>query len=57
MEGGFDIMSIATFPNNSFQRVKVGSVEPRAPEGEELILDEDLIVWPSVFNQVWVLGY
>ncbi|XP_053216440.1 vomeronasal type-2 receptor 26-like [Podarcis raffonei] len=52
MEGGFDIMSIATFPNNSFQRVKVGSVEPRAPEGEELILDEDLIVWPSVFNQV-----
>ncbi|XP_077773941.1 vomeronasal type-2 receptor 26-like [Podarcis muralis] len=52
MEGGFDIMSIATFPNNSFQRVKVGSVEPRAPEGEELILDDDLIVWPSVFNQV-----
>ncbi|XP_061446333.1 vomeronasal type-2 receptor 26-like [Rhineura floridana] len=52
MGGGFDIMNMITFPNNSFQRVKVGTVEPSAPEGKELIIDEDLIVWPRCFNEM-----
>ncbi|XP_015273761.1 PREDICTED: vomeronasal type-2 receptor 26-like, partial [Gekko japonicus] len=52
MEGGFDIMNVVTFPNTSFRRVKIGMVNPNAPEGEELIIHENMIVWQSIFNQM-----
>nr|XP_028560673.1 vomeronasal type-2 receptor 26-like [Podarcis muralis] len=48
MEGGFDIMNVITFPNRSFQRVKVGNVL----EGKELLINEEIITWPKSFNQV-----
>ncbi|XP_033026219.1 vomeronasal type-2 receptor 26-like [Lacerta agilis] len=35
-----------------WQRVKVGWIDPDVPEGEELIIHEDIIVWHSGFNQV-----
>ncbi|XP_061446386.1 vomeronasal type-2 receptor 26-like [Rhineura floridana] len=51
--GGFDIMNMITFPNKSFQRVKIGRVEdPNALEGSGFILNEDIIVWHRGFNQV-----
>ncbi|XP_070810592.1 vomeronasal type-2 receptor 26-like [Pituophis catenifer annectens] len=50
--GGFDITNMITFPNRSFQRIRVGKVDPSAPKGKELLIDEDLIVWHSAFNQV-----
>ncbi|XP_060540814.1 vomeronasal type-2 receptor 26-like [Pantherophis guttatus] len=50
--GGFDITNLITFPNRSFQRVRVGKVDPSAPKGKELFLDEDMIVWHPAFNQV-----
>ncbi|XP_062992836.1 vomeronasal type-2 receptor 26-like [Elgaria multicarinata webbii] len=49
---GFDVTNLVTFPNNSFVRVKVGRLEPRAPPGKELTLDDDQIVWHRSFNQV-----
>ncbi|KAF7234668.1 hypothetical protein EYD10_18336 [Varanus komodoensis] len=52
MEGGFDIMNMVIFPNNSFLRVKVGKMNPKELEGEELTINEDIIVWPKYFNQV-----
>nr|XP_056719677.1 vomeronasal type-2 receptor 26-like [Euleptes europaea] len=52
MVTGFDIMNVVTFPNNSFLKVKVGSLNPHAPEGQEFIIHEDRIVWPRVFKQV-----
>ncbi|KAF7235457.1 Vomeronasal type-2 receptor 26 [Varanus komodoensis] len=51
LEGGFDIMNLVTFENKSYQKVKVGRVDPKAPEGKELILNKDMIVWQHGFNQ------
>ncbi|XP_039182995.1 vomeronasal type-2 receptor 26-like [Crotalus tigris] len=50
--GGFDITNLITFPNRSFQRVRVGKMDPQAPKGKELSMDKDLIVWSPAFNQV-----
>ncbi|KAG8140936.1 hypothetical protein E2320_003573 [Naja naja] len=57
--GGFDITNMITFPNRSFQKVRVGKIDPSAPKGKELFIDEDMIVWHPAFNQVWtpLMGY
>uniref|UniRef100_UPI00109FB61A vomeronasal type-2 receptor 26-like n=1 Tax=Podarcis muralis TaxID=64176 RepID=UPI00109FB61A len=52
MRGGFDIMNLVTFPNTSFQRVKVGSVGLSDRGDKELIINEDKILWHQSFNQV-----
>ncbi|KAG6466941.1 type-2 vomeronasal receptor [Crotalus adamanteus] len=52
MEGIFDIINIVTFPNSTFQRRKVGKVDPDALSGKELVINEDMIVWHRSFNQV-----
>ncbi|XP_070810112.1 vomeronasal type-2 receptor 26-like [Pituophis catenifer annectens] len=54
--GGFDITNLITFPNRSFQRVRVGKMDLQAPNGKELFMDEDLIVWHPAFNQVHPLS-
>ncbi|XP_066486720.1 vomeronasal type-2 receptor 26-like [Tiliqua scincoides] len=53
---GFDIINWVTFPNQSFHRVKVGRIEPRASEDILLSIDDDAIVWPSRFNQAQPLS-
>ncbi|XP_060547757.1 vomeronasal type-2 receptor 26-like [Pantherophis guttatus] len=50
--GGFDIINMITFSNKSIQRVKVGRLDPNAPNGNELIMNENLIAWHKDFNQV-----
>ncbi|XP_070810135.1 vomeronasal type-2 receptor 26-like [Pituophis catenifer annectens] len=50
--GGFDITNLITFPNRSFQRVKVGKLDLESPKGKELFIDEDGIFWNPNFNQV-----
>ncbi|XP_063158969.1 vomeronasal type-2 receptor 26-like, partial [Candoia aspera] len=50
--GGFDILNIITFPNRSFQRVRVGKLHPNAPKGKEISLGENSILWHPGFNQV-----
>ncbi|XP_053216315.1 vomeronasal type-2 receptor 26-like [Podarcis raffonei] len=52
MRGGFDIMNLVTFPNTSFQRVKVGWVGLSDRGDKELIINEDKIRWHQSFNQV-----
>ncbi|KAK9398184.1 type-2 vomeronasal receptor [Crotalus adamanteus] len=49
--GGFDIINMITFPNRSFQRVKIGTLHPNAPKGKEVII-ENTIFWHPGFNQV-----
>ncbi|XP_070810668.1 vomeronasal type-2 receptor 26-like [Pituophis catenifer annectens] len=50
--GGFDITNMITFPNRSFQRFSVGRIDPSAPKGKKVFINDDLIVWHSAFNQV-----
>ncbi|XP_058036547.1 vomeronasal type-2 receptor 26-like [Ahaetulla prasina] len=49
--GGFDIINLITFPNRSFQRVRVGKMDPSATKGKKLFIDDDVIVWHPTFNQ------
>ncbi|XP_015268935.1 PREDICTED: vomeronasal type-2 receptor 26-like [Gekko japonicus] len=56
MGAGFDIMNMVTFPNNSIIRMKVGRVDPKSPEGKEVTLHEDLLVWHRGFNQTLPLS-
>ncbi|KAK9397351.1 type-2 vomeronasal receptor [Crotalus adamanteus] len=48
---GFDVANWITFHNNSISRVKVGTLEPQAPSGRELTLNDNQIVWHRSFNQ------
>ncbi|XP_070584617.1 vomeronasal type-2 receptor 26-like [Erythrolamprus reginae] len=48
----FYVVNWVILPNNSFSRVKVGTLEPRAPSGRELTLNDNEIVWHRSFNQV-----
>ncbi|XP_029142157.1 vomeronasal type-2 receptor 26-like [Protobothrops mucrosquamatus] len=49
---GFDITNVVMFPNNSYRKVKIGKIDPKALEGNEFVIHEDLIVWHKDFKQV-----
>ncbi|XP_025031938.1 vomeronasal type-2 receptor 26-like, partial [Python bivittatus] len=48
---GFDIINWVTFPNQSFDRIKVGNIAPVAPPNKLLTLSAEEILWPTMFNQ------
>lgn len=48
----FDITNWVTFSNGSFVRVKVGRLDPWAPQGQEFTLNDEQIEWHKSFNQV-----
>nr|XP_028560618.1 vomeronasal type-2 receptor 26-like [Podarcis muralis] len=52
LAAGFDITNLVTFPNNSYVRVKVGRLDPQAPPGKELTINEDRIKWNRRFTKV-----
>ncbi|XP_032092095.1 vomeronasal type-2 receptor 26-like [Thamnophis elegans] len=47
---GFDIINWVTFPNQSFDRVKVGKLYPGIKE-EKFTIHDEAITWHSSFNQ------
>ncbi|XP_066486360.1 vomeronasal type-2 receptor 26-like [Tiliqua scincoides] len=49
---GFDIINWVVSSNQSFQRVKIGRMDPQAPPDWALTINEDKITWHSWFNQV-----
>ncbi|KAK9397723.1 type-2 vomeronasal receptor [Crotalus adamanteus] len=49
---GYDIQNLVTFHNNSFQRLQVGRMDSRAPNGKKFSLNEDAILWHHKFQQV-----
>ncbi|XP_013916331.1 PREDICTED: extracellular matrix protein FRAS1-like [Thamnophis sirtalis] len=53
--GGFDIVNMITFSNNSIQRVKVGRLDANAPEESELVINENVIAWHKDLNQYCTL--
>ncbi|XP_060137323.1 vomeronasal type-2 receptor 26-like [Zootoca vivipara] len=51
LAAGLDITNLVTFPNNSYVRVKVGRLDPQAPLGKELTINEDRIRWHRRFTK------
>ncbi|XP_026533197.1 vomeronasal type-2 receptor 26-like [Notechis scutatus] len=52
IRAGFDIINWIAFPNKSFLRVKVGKMDHLAPPDQGLTINDDLITWHNLFNQV-----
>ncbi|XP_054850227.1 vomeronasal type-2 receptor 26-like [Eublepharis macularius] len=52
LEAGFHLTNLVTFPNNSYVRVQVGRLDPRAPPGQELIIRDSKIEWHRNLTQV-----
>nr|XP_056719967.1 vomeronasal type-2 receptor 26-like [Euleptes europaea] len=52
----FDIVNWVTFPNQSFLRIKVGKTDSKVPPDKMIIIHDNTIVWPTMFNQVQPLS-
>ncbi|XP_062992925.1 vomeronasal type-2 receptor 26-like [Elgaria multicarinata webbii] len=48
---GLDVINWIIFSNHSFHRVRVGRMDPEAPQGQAFTIDEDAISWHGWFNQ------
>ncbi|XP_062992923.1 vomeronasal type-2 receptor 26-like [Elgaria multicarinata webbii] len=48
---GLDVINWIIFSNHSFHRMRVGRMDPEAPQGQAFAIDEDAISWNSWFNQ------
>ncbi|XP_061447563.1 vomeronasal type-2 receptor 26-like [Rhineura floridana] len=51
LRGGYDIINMVTFPNQSFQKVRVGRIDPQATAGKEFVVNGSAIVWNHKFKQ------
>ncbi|XP_063158610.1 vomeronasal type-2 receptor 26-like [Candoia aspera] len=49
---GYDIFNMVTFHNQSFQRVRIGRMDSKAPDGKQFTLTESAIAWNHKFQQV-----
>ncbi|XP_077774232.1 vomeronasal type-2 receptor 26-like [Podarcis muralis] len=49
---GYDIVNTVTFPNFSIHRVRVGRLDPKAPEGKKFTINGSAVVWNHKFNQI-----
>ncbi|XP_053120374.1 vomeronasal type-2 receptor 26-like [Hemicordylus capensis] len=56
LAAGFDVINWVTFPNQSFHRVKVGRIDPQALPGQEFTINQEVITWHSMLNQVLPLA-
>lgn len=49
---GYDVSNWVILPNQSLVRIKVGQLDPQAPPGKELTIQDERIMWHGKFNQV-----
>ncbi|XP_066469174.1 vomeronasal type-2 receptor 26-like [Tiliqua scincoides] len=47
----YDLVNVVTFPNESAVRINVGKLDTQAASGLTLTIEEEVIAWPSWFNQ------
>nr|XP_056720103.1 vomeronasal type-2 receptor 26-like [Euleptes europaea] len=52
LKGGFDITNLVTFPNKSYVRVQIGSLDPQVPLSKRFTFNEDRIKWNRNFAQL-----
>ncbi|XP_053216230.1 vomeronasal type-2 receptor 26-like [Podarcis raffonei] len=52
LEAGFDVTNLITFPNQSYVRIKVGSLDPQDPPKKVFTIDEEKIQWHEEFTKV-----
>ncbi|XP_039208480.1 vomeronasal type-2 receptor 26-like, partial [Crotalus tigris] len=48
---GYDLINLVTFPNESFQRVQVGRIDPSFQLGKEFIINASAVMWNPTFHQ------
>ncbi|XP_015264371.1 PREDICTED: vomeronasal type-2 receptor 26-like [Gekko japonicus] len=51
LRAGFDIINWVIFPNQSFQRVRIGKLDPQAPPDQLFTMHDEAIMWHRSFNQ------
>ncbi|XP_054850253.1 vomeronasal type-2 receptor 26-like [Eublepharis macularius] len=51
LAAGYDITNLVIFPNQTFQKVRVGKVDLQAPAGQEFTINGSAIVWNQKFQQ------
>ncbi|KAK9397713.1 type-2 vomeronasal receptor [Crotalus adamanteus] len=49
---GYDLINLVTFPNESFQRVQVGRIDPSFQLGKEFIINARAVMWNPTFYQM-----
>ncbi|XP_060110735.1 vomeronasal type-2 receptor 26-like [Heteronotia binoei] len=52
LAGGFDITNLVTFPNDSYIRMKIGRLDPRAPADQAFIIHGEKIEWNRDLIQI-----
>ncbi|XP_058035638.1 vomeronasal type-2 receptor 26-like [Ahaetulla prasina] len=56
MRGGFDVVHMVIFPNRSFERVKIGWIDPNGHQEDELVIRDNRILWHRAFNRTCPLS-
>ncbi|XP_058038548.1 vomeronasal type-2 receptor 26-like [Ahaetulla prasina] len=49
---GYDLINLVTLPNESFQRVQVGRIDPNVQFGKEFTINASAITWNPKFHQM-----
>ncbi|XP_061447618.1 vomeronasal type-2 receptor 26-like [Rhineura floridana] len=53
---GLDVINWIIFSNQSFHRVRVGRMDPQAPQDQVFTINESAITWHSWFNQAYPIS-
>lgn len=53
----YDILNLWNFPDGLRHKMKVGTFSPKAPQGQELFLSDDMIQWAIGFTEVGWTSY
>ncbi|XP_053120262.1 vomeronasal type-2 receptor 26-like [Hemicordylus capensis] len=52
LPSGYDIINLVTFPNDTFQKVQTGRMDPLAREGKRFTMNASATVWNHKFKEM-----